>query len=266
MDLAAEKDTDGSGPTSSFAQKRADAIGLVAEQALAEASGSAGAPGSSKADKAICSRADRYQVVIHMDADALSDRSTGQAVLADSGCRVSAETSRRLACDAGLVVMTRDSRGRALDVGRKRRTVPPAIRRALEFRDRACRFPGCGCRYTESHHVVHWSQGGDTKLENLILLCRRHHRAVHEEGWQIEMTGNGTRVRFHGPGGKELLPVPHAPSLSDDPTKTLVEKNRCRGIKPDPWTATPDWHGEALDLEMAIDMLWKPKTGHAGLT
>jgi hypothetical protein len=181
----------------SFAQKRADALGLVAERALAEASGSDPAPGASEADRAVNSRGDRYQVVLHVDADALSHTSSGQAVLADSGCRVSAETSRRLACDAGLVVMSHDSRGGILNVGRKRRTVPPAIRLALEFRDKGCRFPGCGCRYTDAHHVVHWSEGGETKLGNLVLLCKRHHTAVHEEGWKIEMVEDGADIRFH---------------------------------------------------------------------
>jgi hypothetical protein len=263
---SADKHTDDSGPACSLAQKRADALGLVAERALAEASDSEGANGASIANKAICGGADRYQVVIHVDANALSDHPSCQAALADSGCPVSAETFRRLACDSGLVMMAHDSDGRILDVGRKRRTVPPAIRRALEFRDKGCRFPGCGCRYTDAHHVVHWSDGGETKLENLVLLCRRHHRAVHEEGWRIETTEDGTHLRFRGPDGSELLPVPQAPSLSDHPTKTLVEMNRSRGITPDSWTATPDWHGEPLDLGLAIDTLWEPRTDRAGIT
>jgi hypothetical protein len=80
------------------------------------------------------------------------------------------------------------------------------------------------------------------------------------------MTGNGNHIRFLRPDGEELLPVPQAPSLSDDPTKTLVEKNRRRGITPDSWTATPDWHGEPLDLGLAMDTLWEPRTDRAGDT
>ena len=97
----------------------------------------------------------------------------GQAALEDAdGLRVSAETSRRLACDAALVVMRHAGHGAVLDVGRKARTVPPALRRALEARDRRCRFPGCQARRCDSHHVEHWADGGATKLSNLVLLCR----------------------------------------------------------------------------------------------
>ncbi|MBT8396631.1 MAG: HNH endonuclease, partial [Gemmatimonadetes bacterium] len=66
--------------------------------------------------------------------------------------------------------------------GRRTRTVSPSLRRALEARDRGCRFPGCGLRFAEAHHDKHWADGGETRLRNLVLLCRRHHRAVHEGG------------------------------------------------------------------------------------
>ena len=96
-----------------------------------------------------------------------------QAALEDAdGLRVSAETSRRLACDAALVVMRHAGDGAVLDVGRRTRTVPPALRRALEARDRCCRFPGCQARRCDSHHVEHWADGGATKLSNLVRLCR----------------------------------------------------------------------------------------------
>ncbi len=72
----------------------------------------------------------------------------------------------------GLVVMTR--------------TVPPALRRALDHRDRGCRFPGCGLRFCDAHHVTHWADGGATRLGNLVLLCRRHHRAAHDDGFRVE--------------------------------------------------------------------------------
>jgi hypothetical protein len=95
--------------------------------------------------------------------------------------------------------MHHDQAGGVLDVGRKRRTVPPAIRRALEHRDAGCRFPGCGCRYTDAHHIVHWADGGETRLDNLVLLCSRHHRAVHEGGFRVE-------VAEHRSGGRERTP------------------------------------------------------------
>jgi hypothetical protein len=91
--------------------------------------------------------------------------------------------------------------GSILDVGRRSRTVPPALRRALEARDQGCRFPGCGLRFTDAHHVRHWAEGGETKLENLVLLCRHHHRLVHEGGWRVGWWGRGRAVFFDPRGG-----------------------------------------------------------------
>ncbi|HUG88039.1 MAG TPA: HNH endonuclease [Actinomycetota bacterium] len=90
----------------------------------------------------------------------------------DDGTRVAAETSRRISCDAGLVRMRHGPDGQILDVGRRTRTIPPALRRALEAHDRGCRFPGCGLRFTDGHHVRHWADGGETSLSNTVLLCR----------------------------------------------------------------------------------------------
>ena len=172
-------------------QMRADAIGLLAERALQG--------GGLERDGESIGRADRFQVVLHVDAE------LGGAIVED-GARVPAGTSRRIACDASRVVMTHNSDGSVLDVGRKTRTVPPAMRRALDHRDGGCRFPGCGLRFCDAHHIKHWADGGETRLENLVLLCRRHHRAVHEEGFGVEIVtdaegGRGGRGR--GRGGEE---------------------------------------------------------------
>ena len=96
-------------------------------------------------------------------------------------------TVRRLACDASIDEVTVEDGGRPLSVGRSRRTIPPAIRRALVIRDRGCRFPGCDRppAWTDAHHVVHWLDGGETDIGNLALLCRSHHRFVHEGGWMM---------------------------------------------------------------------------------
>jgi len=146
-------------------------------------------------------RAERYQVLLHVDADTLSaDREPGRSELED-GTRVPAETSRRLACDAAVVRVEHGPHGRVLDVGRRTRSIPPALRRALEVRDRGCRFPGCGLRFTEGHHVEHWADGGATSLDNCLLLCRHHHRLVHEGGWKIEWRGAGRAV-FVDPRGR----------------------------------------------------------------
>src|SRR5262245_58721663 len=150
------------------AQQQADALALLAETALQHGL-DPGAPG------------DRYQVVVHVDAAVLADPAhDGQSLLED-GVHVSAETSQRLACDASRVVMRHDAEGRVLEVGTRTCTISPALRRALQHRDRGCRFPGCGVRFGQGHHIRHWAQGGPTTLSNLTLICRRHHRAVHEE-------------------------------------------------------------------------------------
>jgi len=238
----------------SLDERRADAIGLVAEMALAQAeSGPEGGRRNAKP-----SRGDRFQVVLHIPCESTSAETAVPSGVA-RGCRegtgfhVSAETSRRLACDAGLVLMTHDGRGEVLDVGRRRRTVPIAIRRALEWRDRCCRFPGCSRTHTQAHHIKHWARGGSTALDNLVLLCQRHHRAVHEGGWTIRLD-RGTAV-FLPPNGDVFTAAPPTPTVPDNPLAALVRAHAANGINPHKWTATPDWHGEALDLCLTIDTL-----------
>jgi hypothetical protein len=163
-------------------QRRADAIVLLAERALAAGFG----PPADEADLPISgSRADRFQVVVHVEPETLSeDGEPGRSTLED-GTRVMRMTSRRLACDATVVTAIRKPGGTVLDVGRKTRTIPWRLRRALEIRDRGCRFPGCGRRFTDAHHVKHWADGGQTSLNNCLLLCHYHHRLVHEGGWTL---------------------------------------------------------------------------------
>ena len=136
------------------AQRRADALALLAESALA-ANFDGGTAG------------DRYQVVLHVNADQAWDSQAGStsaatpaafdgALEVDHGALyVSAETSQRLSCDAAFVEMRHDADGAVLDVGRKTRTIPPSIRRALAARDTSCRFPGCTSRRCDAHHVHH---------------------------------------------------------------------------------------------------------------
>jgi hypothetical protein len=179
-------------------QRRADAARLMAERALA--AGFAEAPLSG-------ARADRTQVVLHVEASTLRERGEpGQSELG-AGTRVSAETSRRIACDTGVVRMAHDANGHILSVGRRTRTVPTHVRRALEARDRGCRFPGCGLRFTEGHHVRHWADGGETRLGNLVLLCDRHHRFVHEGGASVCIDKN-QQILFFTPKGKPLAAAP----------------------------------------------------------
>ncbi len=188
----------------------------------------------------------------------------GQAALEDAdGLRVSAETARRTACDAGAVVMRHAADGSVLDVGRKTRTIPPALRRALEARDRQCRFPGCNARRCDAHHVRHWADGGRTRLDNLVLLCRRHHRAVHEEGFTVRMSATG-EAEFRWPDGRPFPDVPSAPHWTGPPLAPTDARLDEAGVVIGPDTATPDWHGERLDLVYAIDVLWTPREAGGG--
>ena len=150
--------------------------------------------------------------MVHCDAATLAaEGEPGRSDL--DGIRVSAETSRRMACDAAVVAMVHAKDGSMLSVGRRTRTIPPHIRRALEERDRGCRFPGCGCTFTEAHHVKHWADGGETSLRNTLLLCRRHHRAVHEGRVKVSVNRDGT-VLFFTPKGRMLVDAPSRPKTA----------------------------------------------------
>src|SRR6476661_9908030 len=132
-----------------------------------------------------------HEVVIHLDQAVLGPDGAREAFL-DDGTRVSAETFRRVSCDSAFVAVTTGADGRVLDVGRKTRAVPVAIRRALWSRDRGCRFPMCSNRrFVHAHHVEHWVHGGSTSLDNLVLLCSFHHRLLHRGGFEISVAANG---------------------------------------------------------------------------
>jgi hypothetical protein len=229
-------------------QQHADALALLAETTLHHEL-DPGGPG------------ERYQVVVHVDAGVLADPDQpGQSVLED-GPHVPAGTSRRLACDASRVVMRHDEDGRVVEIGARTRTIPPALRRALHYRDRICRFPGCNVRVGEGHHLRHWAQGGPTTLSNLALLCRRHHRSVHEEGYQIERTPDGT-LQFRRPDGRPLPEAPPPPALPADPVAALRAQNSARGLQLHARTGLAGWLGERLDVDWAIDVLHPPLPAH----
>jgi len=225
-------------------QLRADALGLLAERALAAGFGG-DAPVSG-------SRAERYQVMLHVDGGTLREEGDPGVSELEDGTRVTAVTARRLSCDAGLVEMRRGDDGEILDIGRRSRTVPPAVRRALEARDRGCRFPGCGLRFTDAHHIVHWADGGETSLANTLLLCRAHHRRVHEDGWRVVSDRTGDKVAFFTPLGDALLDAGEAPELPGDPITTLVRRNRAREVTPDAWAATPEFNRDS-DVPWSVE-------------
>jgi hypothetical protein len=231
----------GAGEEASAEQKRADALGLIAESALAGGLD----PGT---------RGERYQVVVHVDAEALPAGSErGESALED-GQHVSAETSRRLACDAAKVVMTHGPDGSVLDVGRRTRVVPPAVRRALAHRDRGCRFPGCGLRLCDAHHVEHWADGGATKLDNLVQLCRRHHRAVHEEGFTVELLEGGA-ARFRRPDGRPIEEAPALPAIAGDAVAALARRLAEREVEVDAAASLPSWPGGPVEIGWAVEWM-----------
>ena len=201
-----------------------------------------------------------YQVVVHVDAVALGSRGAdGDDADAmcqlDEGQLLHPETARRLGCDAGIVrIVERD--GRPLSVGRRTRSVPPALRRALASRDRCCRFPGCTQRrFLHAHHIEHWAHGGPTDLANLVQLCAFHHRLVHEGGYRLEADATNGRLRFRRPDGRPIAAVPDRPPARGAP---LERRNRIRGVEVGPDTARSRWLGDRLDLALAVDALVAP--------
>jgi hypothetical protein len=159
--------------------------------------------------------------------------------------------------------MRHDEDGRTVEVRARTRTIPPALRRALHHRDRGCRFPGCGLPFGQGHHVRHWAQGGPTTLANLALLCRRHHRAVHEEGYQVDRNPDGV-LQFRRPDGQLLPEVPQSAAVPADPVQALRARHDAQGLRLHARTAGPTWLGEHLDVGWAIDVLHPLANRHTG--
>jgi len=154
----------------------------------------------------------------------------------------------------GRVVMRHDGNGRLLEIGTRTRTIPPALRRALQHRDRGCRFPGCEVRVTQGHHIRHWAAGGPTTLGNLALLCRRHHHAVHEEGFRVARGPDGA-LRFARPDGRPLPEVAPPATVPEEPVAALRARSDAAGLHLDARTACATGLGDRLDLVWAIDVL-----------
>jgi hypothetical protein len=132
---------------------------------------------------------ERPHISVTVDVETLR-RGVGHAVL-DGDLFLSAAQARRIACDAKVIPVVMGGGSEVLDLGRTKRTVSVAQRKALHARDRGCSFPGCSRppKWCDAHHLDHWADGGTTDLDNLILLCRRHHALVHHSQWRIALTG-----------------------------------------------------------------------------
>jgi hypothetical protein len=229
--------------------RRADALALVAESFL-------------KHGAEVLSGGERHQVVVHVDVETLRARCPGRSEF-EHGPAMPTETARRLACDCSMVTIVEDEHGQPLDVGRKTRSIPPALRRALNSRDKGCVFPGCTHRrYVDGHHVHHWAEGGETKLSNLASLCRFHHRQVHEGGLRIERLDDGV-WRFVNTKGQSWVSTSagHTQPLLGEWT-ALVSQHSQRGLRIDAQTARTHWRGERMDYGLAIDVLLSKNRRH----
>jgi hypothetical protein len=261
---------DGDSWPASLGARRADALRLIAEAFLATD------------NERVDTSAERYQVVVHIDQALLASaagRSEGgegqtqnganapllRACELEEGHALAIETARRLACDAGLVGLVDDENGEPLSVGRKTRAISPPLKRALRARDGGCRFPGCGrTRFTHGHHVVHWANGGETKLDHLVTLCSFHHGLVHEGGFSARRTADG-EFAFFDPDGERLpetrrLDRGTAETLShaaEQGRVTLHDLNRDCGLDIDERTAQCRWTGERMDYSIAVGgLIW----------
>jgi Domain of unknown function (DUF222)/HNH endonuclease len=226
-----------SAETSSFeavSARRADALVSLARSALAERPGG-----------------DPCELVVHVDAETLGGQGAQSCGELANGHPLPAETVRRLGCDAAVVpIIERD--GRPLSVGRRTRTIPSALRRALRSRDDGCRFPGCTHRrFLHAHHIRHWARGGPTSLENLVQLCSYHHRLVHEGGYCVERAGPRS-VRFRRPDGRPIPAVPRPFAAVGEPLEHQRHA-RALGISAD--TCRARSAGDRLDYGIAVEAL-----------
>jgi hypothetical protein len=193
----------------------------------------------------------RTQLVVHVDQDPLSPDATLAATL-DDGTRISAETLRRIACDTTLVAVRHN--GGEESVGRRTRTISPNLRLALWMRDRGCRFPGCTNHlFLHAHHIHHWAHGGATSADNLVLLCSTHHRLVHEGGFSVKRLSD--EVRFMDRRGAAVESVPAPFEVDGDGTDIIAAWNRKAGVDVDSATGFPQWDGDAIDYDWAVDAL-----------
>jgi hypothetical protein len=229
-------------PEQPYTARQADALALLGETFLASGA-------------AVLGAGDRHLVTVHVDERVLRDEAVEGRSHIEGGPSVPPTTMRRLCCDGALVPILENAQGTVLDVGRKTRAIPAAIRRALDARDLGCRFPGCtNARFVDAHHIHHWINGGETKLDNLVLLCRRHHRFVHEHGFHVNR--DGSALVFTRPDGEAVPAVPRSQRIDADAgCAVLLKVHEDAGLQIVPRTAVPRWIGERMDYNEAVGAL-----------
>jgi len=208
------------------------------------------------------------EVQVHVSAETLLDHDSDGCCHLHDGPNLAPHTVRRLSCDAGIVRIVEDAKGQPLDVGRKTRTIAPALKRALAARDQGCRFPGCGAtRYLHGHHIEHWADGGNTCLDNLVQLCPHHHRLVHEGGFEVKALRDHARsalvIIFYRPDGSRINEHVPQHTLASCPETALMQRSAQLGLSIDSETAFPNWDGEPMDHGMAIDAMFTASGDYA---
>jgi hypothetical protein len=225
----------------SWSHKRADALAVIFESFLAH-----GAEAMSGGE--------RHQVVVHVSAETLKGEGGHQCEI-EHGPAIAAETARRLGCDASLIAIVENEKGEPLSVGRKTRSIPPALQRALNSRDQGCRFPGCTHKkYTDAHHIQHWAHGGETKMSNLMTLCRFHHRKVHEGEVIVQVLDDGA-IRFVQPDGETFDSESRGHMHRFGNWRQLPVAHEQAGIRINAKTAATRWDGGRMDYGIAMDVL-----------
>lgn len=224
-------------PRAAMLPSLADAVLVMAEDALNRV------PPGPRAG------ADRRTLFVHVQSDQLLGEVTAET---HDHRPLRMDTLRKIACDCGLVAAVRGDDGHVLALSTKRRTVSEPLRRALMLRDRHCAFPGCQCRlYLEAHHVRHWLDGGETRLDNLVLLCWTHHALLHREGFRAENIDG--KVHFYEPSGREIPMEPQPPPYRGDPTQDIAAAQGEAGVHIDARTALPEWDGTRRDIPGGVD-------------
>ncbi|MDB4223442.1 HNH endonuclease [Granulosicoccus sp.] len=214
-----------------YPKRRADALILMAEAYL-------------KDTKVASNTDDRYQVVVHVDSEVLSqnvfEKTSGEPdCYIEKQVALPVETARRLSCSC-KVVTALTKQGEPLNIGRSSRAIPTGIRRALTIRDGSCQFPGCDCQqHLDAHHIVHWANGGETSLDNLVELCHHHHRLMHEGQFSLIRQAEG-RLVFRRPDG--------------DVIRQTVQPEKHEAVRVPPLTHKRPWSGsgEAMDYSTAL--------------
>jgi hypothetical protein len=225
-----------------IAARRADALCEIAETYMNNSENSG-------------STADRYQIVIHVGA-----RHAPQGHVAcdhlDNGPQVSAVTSQRVSCDCCKTTIKEDETGEPLSISRRSRTIPPPMRRALKARDGGCRFPGCtNHKFVDGHHIIHWADGGETSLDNLVLLCRHHHHLVHEGGFDCKRSKEG-EIYFLDQKDRclEQFPTPKETTLEES-LAWMYRKFADKDVTAE--TPAAKWYaGEQMDWDHAVSLMF----------